>query len=289
MTAVSEPILVSIGMPVYNESAYIDAALTTIRAQDYENVEIIISDNASTDGTVAICKRHADDDPRIRIEVAEQNLGVTKNFRRTVELAKGEYFMWAAGHDTWSSNLVSECVKLLKENPTACLAYSSAVWIGQNGEQLKKQSGWTDTRGLTPIARFFTIFWGNMHPVLGLMRISQLRSCAPMPAFIGGDLALLADLALRGDFVHAARSSWSRRDVHSEANYEQKVRRYVSNDFGITDSRLDRVFPLFALPLALVRLILRSRLGILDKLTTLMVLLPSLALRYRVGRRASDR
>lgn len=278
----------SVGVPVYNEAKHIDSALTALRAQDYRNIEIIVCDNASTDETLAICRRHAESDPRIRIEASEKNRGATANFRHAFEVAHGNYFMWAAGHDLWSTDLISECVQLLQDNPTGCLAYASADWIDSDGQVLSKCSGWTDTRGLGPIARYFTVLWGNMHPVLGLMRTDQLRSCGPFPAFIGGDLVLLADLALRGDFLHARHSKWYRREVRDETNYRQKVRRYVSKDFGVTVSRVDRMFPLLALPWALMKLVARARLKLLDKIVMLAALLPSLALRYRVGRSAGD-
>ena len=277
--------LVSIGLPVYNEARHVGAALSALRAQDYPHLEIIVCDNASTDDTLAICRRHAAEDPRIRIEAAGTNLGVTGNFRRAFELATGDYFMWASGHDLWSPGLVSECAGLLAEHPQACLAYASCDWIGPEGQPLARESGWTDTRGMAPAARFFTVLWGNMHPVLGLMRSDQLRACGPLPAIVGGDLVVLADLSLRGDFLHAARSRWSRRELRSEASYSQKVQRYASASFGVTRSRVGRAFPLLALPWELVKRVARSRLGALDKGMILATLAPSLALRYLVGRR----
>lgn len=279
------PPLVSIGLPVYNEARHVDAALSALRAQDYPNLEIIVCDNASTDDTLAICRKHAADDPRIRIEAAASNLGVTGNFRRAFELAAGDYFMWASGHDLWSPGLVSECAGLLAAHPGACLAYASCDWIGPDGQRLDRESGWTDTRGMAPAARFFTVLWGNMHPVLGLMRSDQLRACGPLPAVVGGDLVLLADLSLRGDFLHAARSRWSRRELRTESSYSQKVQRYASASFGVTRSRLGRAFPLLALPWELVKRVARSPMGALDKVVMLAALAPSLVLRYVVGRR----
>lgn len=279
------PPLVSIGLPVYNEARHVDAALSALRAQDYPHIEIIICDNASTDDTLAICRRHAAEDPRIRVESAPTNLGVTGNFRRAFELAGGEYFMWASGHDLWSTGLVSECAELLATHPRACLAYASCDWIGPDGQLLARESGWTDTRGMAPAARFFTVLWGNMHPVLGLMRSEPLRACGPLPAIVGGDLVLLADLSLRGDFLHAARSRWSRRELRAEASYSAKVQRYASASFGVTRSRIGRAFPLLALPWELVKRVVRSRMGTLDKLAMLATLPPTLALRYLVGRR----
>ncbi len=285
MNGRSAEALVSIGLPVYNEARHLDAALAALRAQDYPELEIIICDNASTDETLAICRRHALEDPRVRVETASTNIGVTGNFRRAFELAKGQYFMWASGHDLWSSGLVGECVGLLREHPGACLAYASCDWIGPEGESLARESGWTDTRGLAPPARFFTVLWGNMHPVLGLMRSDQLRACGPLPAVVGGDLVLLADLSLRGDFLHAPRSRWYRRELRAEANYSQKVRRYASANFGVTRSRIGRAFPLLALPWELAKRVARARMRTLDKVVMLAALAPSLALRYLVGRR----
>jgi glycosyltransferase involved in cell wall biosynthesis len=256
-----EPALVSIGLPVHNEASHVDAALTALRAQDYPRLEIIVCDNASTDATLAICQRHADADPRIRIESAPENIGATANFRRSFDLAQGEFFMWASGHDLWSPGLLTECVALLQDHHDACLAYASCDWIGPDGEPFARESGWYDTRGMVAAARFFTVLWGNMHPVLGVMRSSTLRDCGSVPALIGGDLVLLADLSLRGSFLHAVQSRWS---------------------------RLAKVFPLVKLPLELFKRVWRARIGALDKAVMLAALVPALALRYRVGRRGQS-
>jgi glycosyltransferase involved in cell wall biosynthesis len=277
--------LVSIGVPVYNEARFLDASLASLRRQDYPNLEIVVADNASSDGTLAICERHAAEDPRIRIERSAVNRGALANFHRALELAQGTYFMWAAGHDLWTPNLVSECVALLQTNDGACIAFGCSRWIGIEGELLPRTSGWSDTRGMAPIARFFTIFWGNMHPVLGLMRAAQLRACPPMPNITGGDLVLLSDLALRGDFVHATQATWSRREFRSETRYEDKLQRYASTSTGIARSRLQRMFPLLQLPIALMRVVVRSSLPRIDKLAVLIALVAAFPLRYRVGRR----
>lgn len=278
--------LMTIGIPVFNEERFIDSALTSLRSQDYPNLEIVISDNASTDGTLEICQRHAAEDPRIRIESAAANRGAIANFQHALDMASGTYFMWGAGHDLWTSNLVSECVALLEANKQACLAFASSCWIGVDDEPLAKASGWSDTRDLTATARFFTIFWGNMHPVVGVIRTDRLRNCSPIPGMVGGDLVLLADLALRGSFLHATNSCWSRREFRVEKHHDDKLKRYASVSTGITKSRFARMFPLLELPFALIKVVLRSRLPVVDKLAIVATLIPSLPLRYLVGRRS---
>ena len=284
MVSASKP-LVSIGMPLHNEERFINAALESLRAQDYPNFEIIVSDNASTDRTFEICQQLAATDPRIRLERAQENRGATANFQYVLDQARGTYFMWASGHDLWSPNLVTECVNSLECNHSACIAFATSSWIGVDDETLQKMSGWSDTRGLGPAARFFTILWGNMHPILGLIRADQLRACGPIPALVGGDLVLLAGLALRGDFTHATQATWSRREFRAETGYEDKVKRYTSAQFGIVKSRLGRIFPLLALPIAMIKLVFRSNIAAFDKFMLLIALIPSLALRYLVGRR----
>lgn len=281
--------LVSIGMPVYNEQAYLELALASLRAQTYPNLEIVICDNASTDDTLAICRRHAAQDARIRIDVAPLNRGVTANFRRAEQLAEGEYFMWACGHDLWSPSLVEECVSLLEAHPEATLAYASSDWIGADGSRLDRHAGWYDTRGLGPASRFYTVLWGNMHPVLGLLRTRSLRTFGPIPPIVGGDLVFLTRMALNGHFLHARSSSWSRREFRNELSYSEKLRRYSSSSFGMAVPWLARRFPMLVLPLALLRNLAGARIPIMEKLAALAALPANLLLRLIVGRRRQDR
>ena len=96
--------LVSIGMPVYNSEKHIRRALNSLLAQDYNNFELIISDNASTDNTALFINEYAVRDKRIRFSVTSHNLGVINNFIKVLTMAQGKYFMWASGHDLWQKN-----------------------------------------------------------------------------------------------------------------------------------------------------------------------------------------
>ena len=287
MSSLERP-LVTIGVPVYNEARFLDQALHSLRQQDYPNLEIVVCDNASTDDTPAICESHAALDPRVRIERASANRGATANFRRAVDVARGAYFMWGSGHDLWTPELVSECVDLLETHPHAALAFPGSRWIDGDGNPLPRESGWSDTRGMSPAARLFTVFWGNMHPVMGVMRTQWLQACGPLPNLVGGDLVLLARLALRGHFLHARRSEWSRREIRAELAYADKLKRYASSASGIARSPLARAFPLLELPVALAAAVLRSELGAMDKAATLLALGASFPVRYLVGRRQPD-
>src|SRR6266853_631610 len=76
--------IVSVGLPVYNGEAYLRQVLESVLAQTFTEFELVISDNASTDGTEKICREYAAADPRIRWHRQARNRGVTWNFRQVV-------------------------------------------------------------------------------------------------------------------------------------------------------------------------------------------------------------
>ena len=90
---------ISVAIPVYNGEKYLGAAIGSILAQTFHHFELIISDNASTDRTAAICREFAARDARIRYHRQPRNFGAAANFNRSHELATGEYFKWAAHDD----------------------------------------------------------------------------------------------------------------------------------------------------------------------------------------------
>src|SRR5437899_11794112 len=117
--------LVTIGMPVYNGERFIGRAIESLLAQDYAKLEVVVSDNCSTDGTLDIVQRLAHKDTRVRLSRADRNAGAGANFNRVLQLARGEYFMWAACDDVWLPRFVSALVRELQAHPDACVAMSA--------------------------------------------------------------------------------------------------------------------------------------------------------------------
>ena len=93
------PPIVSIGMPVYNGEEYIREALDSLLAQTFEDFELIISDNCSTDDTSSICKEYSSRNSRIKYIRQDTNIGVNANFEFVLKQANGDFFMWAACDD----------------------------------------------------------------------------------------------------------------------------------------------------------------------------------------------
>jgi glycosyltransferase involved in cell wall biosynthesis len=275
--------LVSIGMPVYNEERFIIDSIESIINQGYENIELIISDNGSNDGTELICRDYERQYSWVKYNRFNINAGPTQNFNYVIENAGGMYFMWASGHDLWAENYLEECIASLENNPKAVVAFGLCRWIGVEGEFLDKQTGVSDTRGLSLIDRFFTVFLGNMHPVLGVMRITRPNKIKMLNT-AGQDMMLLCHLALMGDFILASNTSWCRRDFRDEHTYKEKVKRYKNKEYQLSRGFLSKLFPLARLPAEIIKQILSSKISHGEKLLILISLVTLFPVKYLSGK-----
>lgn len=115
--------LVTIGVPVYNGERFLARTLRSLLAQTYSNLEIIICDNASTDGTEAICKEFAAQDSRIRYLRNASNIGAIPNFLRTLDLATGKYFAWTPADDVRPPRAIEHCVAGFAEHADAVMVH----------------------------------------------------------------------------------------------------------------------------------------------------------------------
>jgi len=277
--------LVSVGIPVYNEARFLAESLASLLAQDYPKIEFIISDNASTDDTIDICEKAVTSDPRVRIIRAKTNEGSTANFQRCLDAAAGELFMWAGGHDLWSSNLVSHCVETLSRHPAAVIAVPESNWIDLSSQPFGERAGILDTRGTEALARVFMLLWANMHAMYGLMRVSALRATGRIPNYSGADLVLLARMILQGDFVPASGTLWSRRQTRANEDFKARQLRYHGSEFGIRKRGLARILPVARMPYELLKTVWRSQLPTVDKIAFTLALPTQLPARYLVARR----
>lgn len=114
---------VTIGIPVYNGEAHLAETLESLLAQTYERFEIVICDNASTDGTPEIARQYAARDGRVRYERNPVNIGLLPNFHRVLRLASSDYFMWTAADDVRPPHALAALMAALQAHPDAPMAY----------------------------------------------------------------------------------------------------------------------------------------------------------------------
>lgn len=191
--------LVSIGMPVYNGGRFLSEALDSLLNQDFQNCELIISDNASTDNTAEICKRYLEKDNRIRYYRNEVNIGAIANFNKVMNYATAPYFMWAACDDIWEPSYVSELIKIMESDKSIVLAFSDFDSIDENGKQIRtcpkilKLSSSEPSETIFKRAYRFILFKevdGKANLIYGLMRTPIIKEIGGFVNFGRGDYAI---------------------------------------------------------------------------------------------------
>jgi glycosyltransferase involved in cell wall biosynthesis len=200
---VKEP-KVSIGMPVYNGEKYLENALKGLIEQDYENYELIISDNASIDGTSEICQGYARKDRRIRYSRNSKNIGLSANHNRTFEMARGKYFKWVAHDDEFPRDMLGRFVQVLDQaSLSEVLVYSFCEFINDRGKLEYIHSDAVALKDARPYKRLAHLLGtlSRYNPIYGLIRSDVLRQTRLIGAFPASDHVLLAELSMLGEFV----------------------------------------------------------------------------------------
>jgi glycosyltransferase involved in cell wall biosynthesis len=203
----------SVGLPVYNSSAYVAESIEAILGQTFEDFELIISDNASTDDTGDICRRYAEQDSRIRYFRQPENVGLAPNHNFCVRKAGGALFKWAAGDDLYARDLLEKCVAALDENPRVVLAHSWTAMIDGDGTFYQANSYPLDTSAARAPERFRSLLndsGGDDDG--GVMRREVLLSTAMKESYHHADRTIIAELALYGPFYQVPDWLYFRRE-----------------------------------------------------------------------------
>jgi glycosyltransferase involved in cell wall biosynthesis len=192
--------LVSVGMPTYNAQGSIAAAVECLLAQDCEDFELIISDNASTDGTWDVVQDLAAKDPRIVLLRQTINVGANGNYSAVARHARGRYFKWASSNDWCAPSFLSRCVERLERDPRVVLvAPRTRLFDGSldNGTDYDADVAFTDP---DPVCRFSQVYSKlRLNNVLnGVVRKQVLDRTNLIEHYRGADVVLVAHLALMG-------------------------------------------------------------------------------------------
>lgn len=203
----------SVGLPVYNGEKYLAESLDALLGQSYTDFELIISDNASTDGTGDICQRYARQDSRIRYVRQPQNLGLAGNHNFVFEQGAGELFKWASYDDLYAPDLLERCIFALDANPGVVLAHSWTGLLDGSGGVPTLLDYPLDTASSRAPERFRSmLFADGGDDVYGVVRADVLRRTALHGSYHHADRVITAELALHGPFYQVRDWLYFRRD-----------------------------------------------------------------------------
>ena len=223
---------VSIAMPVRNGESHLLEAVNSLLSQTFDDFELLVSDNASTDGTAKLLADIAASDQRVHVVQQPKPLPAIENFNLLLRRAQGEYFMWAAHDDIWEPTFVERAVALLEADPRAVMAFSGFANVGPKGrEAVVRRYNASPAFASTDRVERLTQFIrnderdGKANLIYALFRRERLRAAGGMVSWGVGDWAcdmltvfrLLVEgsLALEQDTlfhkrVSAAEEAWIR-------------------------------------------------------------------------------
>lgn len=236
--------IVSVGMPVFNGLPYVEEAVRSLLGQSWADFELVISDNASTDGTVEFLERVAQQDSRIRLHRNDQNLGAVANFNRVLSLANGQYFMWAGADDVWEPTYIESVLQALRSSPRAVLSFSALDWIGPNRDRVRdypELHSLSHYDRLERLRRFILMpeEEGKANLIYGLAhkstfdRVNGLRDWGTS---VGADMHFVFNMLSQGDVAFVPDLLFHKRATlpirFQSQSYSTNFRRFLD---GVTD------------------------------------------------------
>lgn len=192
---------VSIGVPVYNGARFLERALDSLLAQTFQDLEIVISDNASTDETEAICRRYVGRDPRVRYWRSPVNRGLVWNHRRVLAMATGEYFMFAPHDDWFAPEYVERVAAALDAHPDVSYVMAETILVDEEGREIGREIARQRFDDPSPTTRFWDILVVqggiNWYGMTRRELIGRIHPYVPLPR---GERIVLGELALWGPY-----------------------------------------------------------------------------------------
>ena len=194
--------LVSVGVPVFNGEDFLRDTLASLLSQTFENFEVVVSDNASSDRTETICREFASLDRRIRYFRQPRNFGAPENWNFVVRQARGKFFKWASASDICMPQYLDACVRPLIADEDLVLCFGKTTYIDEAGRSVAMRENDVEALDMRPSDRFLRVFLnlGMNNEQYGVIRREALLRTRLNRSYPHQDLVLMAELALLGKF-----------------------------------------------------------------------------------------
>jgi glycosyltransferase involved in cell wall biosynthesis len=224
--------ILTVGLPVYNREKFLRQSLDSLLGQTFTDFDLVISDNASTDGTEDICREYARRDGRIRYYRNPSNIGAPRNFNRTFEISSTKYFKWATSDDLCGARFLELALEVLERDPTVVLCYAKSRTIAEDGSPIEDYEDHLHLEEAKASQRFMRLVTtiGLCHQHQGVIRSAALRKTGMLKVHLRSDVNLLAELTLYGKFyelperlffrrLHPDSPSWAREDTERQLEH----------------------------------------------------------------------
>ena len=286
MNQINKP-LVSIGLPVFNGEKFLESSIDTLLSQSYQNIEVIVSDNASTDKTQLIVERYCSKDDRVKYHRHEKNLGASLNYNSTFEMSDGKYFKWAAHDDIIHKNYIEQCVIAMEGDDSLSLVHPLTGQIDGKGavtEHLytSRDTVIPETTSKRELYRILIQDRGAWVRIFGLIRSSVLKNTPLIDNYVGSDLTLLGELGLKGKVRDIDTIMfWRREHEETSTTGQYKARRKRLNWFD-TSKNPKVAFPEWRLNTEMFRSVAKQNISLTDKISCVMAILGRMWIKKRL-------
>ena len=288
-TAGAAPV-VTIGIPVYNGERYLEEAIRSVLAQTHRDLELLISDNASTDRTPEICRDYAFQDGRVRYFRNPTNLGAAPNYNLVFGHARGRFFKWLAHDDLITPTFVEKATAVLEARPDAVMCNSVVSYIDSKGTPLglyDTQLGKADVASPSRRLAQVTLPSHSCVDFFGMFRRSALEGSLLHGSFHGADRALLAQMSLRGRMIQIPEPLVQMRE--HENRYTRSQLRAADRASWHDTSACGRVsFPTWRLYVEYLKMVRAAQLGSGERMRCYAVLARWWTVNWNIARAAVD-
>jgi glycosyltransferase involved in cell wall biosynthesis len=209
---VTDPVpKVSFGLPVYNGEASIRRAMDSLLAQDLNDIEVVVSDNASEDRTYEILQEYAQRDCRVRLFRNDQNQGQINNFNRVLDLSRGTYYRWIGANDWLEPDYASSCVAELEAHLNAVAVSTGQDFETDTGVIPGAEYEGEHLESERPERRFQRMLWflkadyRFIDPIYSMIRRDALLRTRRLLFVWDNDHLLALEMALQGPWRHIPR------------------------------------------------------------------------------------
>ena len=170
--------VISIGLPVYNGADSIKEAIDSILAQSFNNWELIVSDNNSSDSTVEIVEEFVKLDKRIYLFKQKENIGIYPNFHFVLKKSKGKYFHWLGADDQRSTNFLQDNFSFLNNNPDFVASCSEKFFGSVNNSQKSNVNFALDQLSVQDRFKYFLDNAWQSHSIyFSVIRTELIKEC----------------------------------------------------------------------------------------------------------------
>lgn len=198
----------SVGLAVRNGGQLVERCIESVLSQDFTDLELVVCDNVSDDGTLKTLEKYARADERLKVSVNPVNIGSHENMRRVLDISRGKYFRWIS-HDDWlEPGCLSACIRALESRPDAVGVSTWFTIHTSDGSTRYEEYRGEFPDSPDPVRRFERMLWffhagdAKYDPMYGIFRRDIFSQTSFPDPSERTDWLTAAELALRGPIIN---------------------------------------------------------------------------------------